>query len=308
MNWTAAEIPDLKGKTVIITGANSGLGYQASLDLAKKNARVIMAVGNRDRGKASCDKILALVPEAEVLVMKLDLSNIESVKHFANTFLEEFDRLDILINNAGVMAIPLMRTSQDFEMQFGTNHLGHFVLTALLMEIINKTRDSRIINVTSLIYKRGRIDFEDLNWVKSYSKWDAYGQSKLANLLFTIELDRRLKLAGKKTLALAAHPGYTSTNLQIQGAEIEKANFMKSVIKLANMLFGQPVSKGVLPILFAATSPFAKPGGFYGPGGLFGMYGYPVEETMDPKRVDPMEALKLWEVSERLTGIKFTIR
>lgn len=306
--WTALDIPDLKGKTVIITGANSGLGWQASLELARKKARVIMAVRNRDKGQEAKDRILTLVPDSEIFVMKLDLANIESIKHFADTFHEEFQQLDILINNAGVMALPLMRTAQGFEMQFGVNHLGHFVLTALLIDIINKTRGSRIINVSSLAYRNGEINFDDLNWEKSYSKWKAYNQSKLANLLFTIELDRRLDLAGKGTLTAAAHPGFAATNLQIRGPELEGSGFKKVFFQFANLIAAQSASMGVLPILFAATSSETKKGGFYGPDGLLKMRGYPAEDIMDPSRVKPMEALRLWEASEKLMGIKFTVR
>ena len=308
MKWNASDIPDLKGKIVLVTGANSGLGYQESLALARKGAMVIMAVRDRNKGNAACERIKAEIPDAELLVMKLDLANIESIKHVADTYLEEFERLDILINNAGLMAVPLLRTTQGFEMQFGTNHLGHFALTALLIDIINRTPSSRIVNVSSMAYRMGKINFDDLNWEKSYNRWTAYGQSKLANLLFTIELDRRLKLAEKQTIVATAHPGYSATNLQIRGAEIEGAKFKKSIMNLSNSLLGQSACKGALPILYAATAPDVVSSRFYGPDGLLGMHGYPREVRMDPVRVNPVVAAKLWEVSEMLTGINFGIK
>lgn len=308
MKWTASDIPDLKGKIAIVTGANSGLGYQESLALARKGAMVILAVRSREKGQAASDLIRSEVPGAELVVMKLDLANIESIKHFADSFLEEFERLDILINNAGLMAVPLQRTTQGFEMQFGTNHLGHFVLTALLIDLINQTPASRIINVSSMLYKYGKINFNDLNWDKSYSRWTAYGVSKLANLLFTIELDRRLRLAAKQTLVAASHPGYSSTNLQTKGAEMEGAKFKKSVMKFSNILLGQSASMGALPTLYAATAAAVESSGFYGPDGLGGIHGYPKEVKTDPRLVDPMVALKLWEASEKMTGVQFVIR
>jgi NAD(P)-dependent dehydrogenase (short-subunit alcohol dehydrogenase family) len=308
MKWKAFDIPDLKGKIAVVTGANSGLGYQASLALARKGAMVILAVRNREKGQVAFDRIKSEIPEAELVVMKLDLANIESIKHFADTFLEEFERLDILINNAGLMAVPLLRTTQGFEMQFGTNHIGHFALTALLIDIIDRTPASRIVNVSSIAYKMGRINFDDLNWNKSYSKWAAYGQSKLANLLFTIELDRRLRLAEKHIIVASAHPGWASTNLQTKAAEIEGAKFKRSMINVFNKLFGQSPRMGALPLLYAATSYSVESSMFYGPNGIFGLHGYPVEIKTDPKRVDPKVALKLWEASEKLTGIKFIIK
>lgn len=308
MKWTASDIPDLKGKIAIVTGANSGLGYHESLALASKGAMVILAVRNRDKGQLAFDRIKSEVPDAELVVMKLDLANIESIKHFADSYLEEFERLDILINNAGLMAVPLSRTTQGFEMQFGTNHLGHFVLTALLIDKIGRTPASRIINVSSLLYKSGKINFNDLNWDQSYSKWAAYGVSKLSNLLFTIELDRRLSLAGKQTIAASAHPGWSSTNLQTKGAELEGTKLKSSLMNFSNILFAQSASMGALPILYAATAAAVESSGFYGPDGLGGLRGYPTEVKTDPRFVDPRIALKLWEASEKMTGIHFVIR
>ena len=308
MKWGLNDIPDLKGKVAMVTGANSGLGYQSCLALAKRGAMVILAVRSREKGKVAAGLIKAEASGSDLIVMKVDLANIESIKHFADSFLEEFKRLDILINNAGVMAIPLRRTVQDFEMQFGVNHLGHFALTGLLIDVLNRTRDSRIVNVSSSIYRIGKINFDDLNWDKSYSKWKAYGQSKLANILFTIELDRRLKLAGKKTFVAAVHPGWAATNLQTRGPEMENAIMKKFLVNSGNKLFAQKASSGALTTLYAATSPDAVSSHFYGPGGLFTMHGNPTEEKIDSGKVNPSDAQKLWNASEQLTGIKFVIK
>ncbi len=307
MKWKASDIPDLKGKIALVTGANSGLGYYTCLELARKGAHVVLAARNKDKGYAALDKIKSEIPEADLQVMKLDLANIESIKHFADAFIEEYEKLDILINNAGVMAIPLMRTSQGFEMQFGTNHLGHYALTALMFAFIDKTPGARIVNVSSLMHKFGTIHFDDLNWEKSYSKWDAYSQSKLANLLFSIELDRRLRLADKQTSVMAAHPGYASTNLQTRGGEMEgsKANVLAN--KFLNAVVAQPAWRGALPSLYAATCPEAVSGKFYGPSGLGGVRGYPREEKINPKLTSPDVAKRLWEESESLTCIHFPV-
>jgi NAD(P)-dependent dehydrogenase (short-subunit alcohol dehydrogenase family) len=305
MKWKASDIPDLRGKIAMVTGANSGLGYQESLALARKGAMVILAVRNREKGLVALDRIKSEIPDAELVVMKLDLANIESVKHVADSFLEEFERLDILINNAGLMAGPLLRTTQGFEIQFGTNHLGHFALTALLIDLINRTPASRIINVSSLAYKMGKINFDDLNWNKSYSGWAAYCASKLANLLFTIELDRKLRLAEKPTIIAAAHPGLASTNLHRKGVQMERSKFKNTIANLSYKLFAQSAGMGALPILYAATAAPVKSSKFYGPGGLFQLHGYPKEIIIDPNRIDSLDALRLWEESEKLTGIKF---
>jgi NAD(P)-dependent dehydrogenase (short-subunit alcohol dehydrogenase family) len=308
MKWKSANIPDLTGKFALVTGANSGLGYYTCLELARKGAHVILAARNKDRGNAALEKIKSLLPNAELQFMKLDLANIESIKHFADAFIEEYDKLDILINNAGVMAIPLMRTSQGFEMQFGTNHLGHFALTALLFDFMEKTHGSRIVNVSSLMHKFGTIHFDDLNWEKSYSKWEAYSQSKLANLMFTLELNRRIQAAGLQTKVMASHPGYASTNLQIRGGELEGSKANVNVNKFLNKIIAQPAWKGALPSLYAATCEIAESGKFYGPSGLGSVRGYPREEKINPKFTDSEAAKKLWEESEKLTGIRFPIK
>jgi len=307
MKWTASDIPDLKGKIAVVTGANSGLGYYTCLELARKGAHVVLAARNKEKGFAALERIKLEIPEADLQFMKLDLANLETIKHFADAFIEEYERLDILINNAGVMAIPLRRTAQGFEMQFGTNHLGHFALTALLAGFMELSPRARIVNVSSLMHKFGKINFDDLNSEKSYSKWTAYGQSKLANLLFTIELDKRLRRAGKHTKVMASHPGYASTNLQTRGGEMEGSKANVVVNNIMNAIIAQPAWKGALPSLYAATCPDAESGKFYGPSGLGSVRGYPREEKIDPKLIRPEVAKRLWEESERLTGIKFEL-
>lgn len=307
MKWTSSDIPDLSGKIALVTGANSGLGYYTSLELARKGAHVVMAARNKEKGLAALEKIRSEIPDADLQFMKLDLANIEVIKHFADSFIEEYEKLDILINNAGVMAIPLLRTVQGFEMQFGTNHLGHFALTGLLFNFINSTPGSRIVNVSSLMHKFGKINFDDLNSEKSYSKWSAYSQSKLANLLFTLELDRRARLAGKQVSVMASHPGYASTNLQTRGGELEGSKANVAMNNLLNKIIAQPAWKGALPSLYAATSQNAVSGKYYGPSGLGSVRGYPREEKINPKLTSPEVARRLWEESERLTGIKFSV-
>jgi NAD(P)-dependent dehydrogenase (short-subunit alcohol dehydrogenase family) len=307
MKWKASDIPDLTGKIALVTGANSGLGYYTSLELARKGAHVILAARNKDRGNDALGRIRWEIPTADLQYMKLDLANLESIKHFADAFMEEYEKLDILINNAGVMALPLRRTSQGFEMQFGTNHLGPFTLTSLLFGFIEKTPGSRIVNVSSMAHKFGKINFDDLNWEKSYSKWKAYCQSKLSNILFTQELDMRIKNAGKHTSVMASHPGWADTNLQTRGGEMEGAKMSVLANKIMNKLIAQPAWKGALPSLYAATCELAVSGKFYGPSGLGGVRGYPVEEKVNPNLTSPDVAKRLWEESEKLTGNKFPV-
>ena len=306
MKWTSDNIEHLDGKIIIVTGANSGLGYYTTLELAKKGATVVMACRNVLKAESAANSIKAEVKNAQLDIRKLDLADLESVNSFAANFMKDYTKLDVLINNAGLMAIPESRTKQGFEMQFGTNHLGHFALTLQLAEVFTQTKNSRIVTISSLVHKMGEINFTDLNWNSSYKKWAAYGQSKLANLMFAIELNRRLKDKGHPTISLAAHPGYADTNLQTKGAVIEGSGFKKAIYSFANVLLAQPAAMGALPGLYAATAPDAKGGKYYGPEKLGGLWGYPREEKINETKVDPEVARKLWDVSEKMTGIKFT--
>ncbi len=295
-NWTAANIPDQTGKVIVITGANSGIGYAAAHALAGKNATIIMACRSTDKGQTAIDTIHQDYPNAKLDLMKLDLASLDSVRNFAEDFTARYDQLDRLLNNAGVMALPERRETADgFEMQFGTNHLGHFALTGLLLEHLLKTPDSRIVTVSSGAHNMGQIDFDDLQREQSYNPWNAYGQSKLANLLFTYELQRKLDAIGANTIATAAHPGYTATNLQ------QHTGFFQFL----NPLIAQSPEMGTLPTLYGAFGP-AQGGEYYGPGGLFEFRGYPKQVDSNDRSKNEAVAARLWEVSEELTGVRYS--
>ncbi|HRH45571.1 MAG TPA: SDR family NAD(P)-dependent oxidoreductase [Pyrinomonadaceae bacterium] len=294
--WTAENIPNQKGKVAIVTGSSSGIGFEAARVLAEKQATVILAVRNLEKGNKAVEKILEQNKNADVKVMELDLANLESVEKFAENFKKDYSRLDLLINNAGVMIPPYSKTTDGFELQFGTNHLGHYALTGLLLELLLKTEGARIVNVSSGAHKVGKLDFDDLTWEKrSYSAWRAYGDSKISNLYFTYELDRKLKENKLDLLVTAAHPGYTATELQRN----------MGVFEFFNYIFAQNVSMGTLPTLRAATEENLKGAEYFGPGGLMEMRGYPIRVESNSLSKDEEIAKKLWEVSEKLTKVKF---
>lgn len=307
MKWTEADIPEQNGKTVVISGANSGLGFHTSLALAQKGARIIMACRNQEKGEAARQKVLALQPGYEPELWDLDLSNLSSVRIFAEKLLEKHGAPGLLINNAGLMAIPYLRTADGFEMQFGVNHLGHFALTALLWPGMRSKPDARIINLSSLAYRIGEIRFEDIHWEHGYKKWGAYGMSKLANLLFTTELAMKLMDADSGVIVAAAHPGYADTSLQAKGMLMAGSKSKAGFFNLANRFIAQSAAMGALPSLYAATAPDVESGGFYGPSGFMRMKGWPAPEEPDPRRVSPEVAAQLWTLSEDLTGIKFPL-
>ncbi len=289
--WTAAGMPDQGGRTVVITGANSGLGLETARAFVRAGAHVVLAVRDESRGAAAAD---TLTGEGSSEVRRLDLADLASVRAFA----ELWDRpLDVLVNNAGVMAVPEGRTADGFEMQIGTNHLGHFALTNLLLPQLT----DRVVTVSSVAHRMGRIDFDDLNWERRrYSRWPAYGQAKLANLLFTLALQRRLDAAGSALRALAAHPGYASTNLQSHSGNA----LQNAVMAVGNRFFAQSDTMGALPTLSAATSDL--PGASYvGPNGLRESRGHPTLVGRSGRASDTEAADRLWELSERLTGTPF---
>lgn len=305
--WTADQLPDQTGRVAVVTGGNSGLGFETVQALAAKNARVILAVRSNEKGAAAVHRILKAHPRSQVEMRMLDLASLDSIRRFAESFQQDFDRLDYLINNAGVMAIPRRETADGFEMQFGVNHLGHFALTGLMFEHLLATPHSRVVTVSSMLHQSGRINFDDLMGAKTYSKQGAYAQSKLANLLFAYELQRRLNSIEDPMLSVAAHPGYAATNLQTAGPEMEGATINKYIMELANTLIAQSAAMGALPILYAAAAPGVTDGKFYGPDGFMGMRGYPVEVQSSPASHDLETARQLWQVSEALTGVAYPV-
>ncbi|WP_454788310.1 SDR family NAD(P)-dependent oxidoreductase [Mycolicibacterium lutetiense] len=296
--WTTAKIPDQSGRTAIVTGANTGLGLETAKALAAKGAHVVLAVRNLDKGAAAAEWISRSVPKADLELQRLDLGSLASVREAADELREKHHRIDLLINNAGVMTPPKETTSDGFELQFGTNHLGHFALTGLLLDRLLPVVGSRIVTVSSIGHRFSRgIRFEDLQWERSYNRLQAYGQSKLANLLFTYELQRRL--TGQHTTALAAHPGGSDTELarHLPGA-------MQRAVPLLRPLF-QEAAMGALPTLRAATDPGALGGQYYGPDGLGEQKGHPKLVTSNERSYDTELQRRLWTVSEELTGVTF---
>jgi NAD(P)-dependent dehydrogenase (short-subunit alcohol dehydrogenase family) len=293
--WTAENIPDQSGKTVIVTGANSGIGFEATAALVRKDAKVIMACRSLEKGQAAAAKIQDQYLKGEVILKQLDLADLNSVARFADDFLAEHEQLNILINNAGVMAIPYRQTADGFEMQFGTNHLGHFALTGKLLPILQKTPDSRVVTVSSYAHILGRINFDNLNSEKSYQKWLAYGQSKLANILFAYELQRLSSQHGDRPISIAVHPGYAATNLQKSS----------SFFSFTNNFMAQSQEMGALPTLYAATHPNIQGGEYIGPDGFLAQRGYPRLARSSRRSYDLETARRLWEISEEMSGVKF---
>ncbi len=291
MNWTEDDIPSQLGRIAIVTGANSGIGFEAAKVLAAKGATVVMACRNAQKAETARAAIVAEVPGARLDVMTLDLADLNSVRTFAGDYLKKYSRLDLLINNAGVMAPPKSKTAQGFELQFGANHLGHFALTGLLMDAIKATPNARVVNVSSGMHRSGTIDFADLAAERSYSAMGRYSQSKLANLLFTLELNRRLAKMGIPATATAAHPGWSDTGLQTGG------------VKVLSGIFAQSAAMGALPTLHAAVT--AKANEYSGPTGFMGMRGFPAPVPRSAAANDAQVAEKLWTVSEQMTGVTY---
>jgi NAD(P)-dependent dehydrogenase (short-subunit alcohol dehydrogenase family) len=299
--WRATDIPDLNGRRVIVTGANSGIGYHTALELARHGATVLLACRSAERGGRALDGIRAELPDADVALGSLDLSNLESVRAFAAE--HAGDGLDVLVNNAGVMAIPRQTTADGFEMQFGTNHLGHFALTGLLLPALLARPGARVVTVTSMMAWPGRIRFDDLQGERSYQRWTAYAQAKLANLVFAKELDRRVAAVA----SVAAHPGYAATNLQQKSSREEGNRLRETIFGLGNNIFAQPAAAGALPTLYGATAPDARGGECYGPRGFGQQRGLPTRVRTVAKAGDPGLGSRLWEVSAELTGVTYEI-
>ncbi len=307
MSLSIDSIPSQKGRIVVITGANSGLGFETTKFFASKEATVVMACRNLQNGEMARDLVIQEFPEAELKLMLLDLGDLSSIRRFVKLYNEKYDRLDILFNNAGLMAIPKTITKDGFEAQFGVNHLGHFALTGLLLDRILATEKSRIVTIGSVFHYIGRINIEDpMAENRRYSKWGGYTQSKLANLLFTFELQR--KLHNHSTMAVAAHPGYAKTHLQTRGTEMENRGFRKKFVQLINLIMGVSAKSGTYPQIRAATDPESKGGDYYGPG-LFN-YLFPRKPTKvwSTRRANDADmAKRLWVLSEELTGVTYNL-
>ena len=303
--WTADDMADMSGKLVVVTGGNSGIGLEAARAFARKRAHVILACRDVDKARDAITQISALQPSAALEPMQLDLASLESVHRFARDFAAKGTPLDVLCNNAGVMAIPYRKTAEGFEMQLGTNHLGHFALTGLLLDAILAAPAARVVNVSSTAHKAGRMRFDDLQWQRRYWKWPAYAQSKLANLLFAYELQRRFERAGARAISVACHPGYAATNLQAAGPRMAGSRTMERIMSLGNALFSQSAAMGALPTLYAATSPDVHGGDYVGPDGFMENKGYPKRTISTPRSHDAQAAQRLWEISEQLTSVRF---
>ena len=297
--WTDADIPDQTGRVAVITGANTGLGYETASALADRGAHVVLAVRNLDKGKDAATLIGRRNPGSSVAVQELDLTSLDSIRAAAAQLRSDHDRIDLLINNAGVMFTPESTTKDGFELQFGTNHLGHFALTGLLMDRLLGVSDSRVVSVSSTAHRTGRIRFDDMQWHHGYSAVGAYAQSKLANLLFTYELQRRL--TATKTIAVAAHPGISKSELA------RNTSAWLRGLTNATGLIAQEANMGALPTLRAATDLGAAGGQYFGPGGLGHMRGYPEVVTSSRRSHDVEAQKRLWTVSEELTGVVYRV-
>src|SRR5215207_7148426 len=298
--WTADDIPDQSGRRAIVTGANSGLGLVIARELARRGAAVVLACRNREKGEAALADVRAAAPGAAAELASLDLGSLDSVRAFAAAQ----DRpLDLLVNNAGVMAPPHRTTADGFELQLGTNHLGHFALTGLLLDRLRAAADARVVTMSSLMHRFGRIHFDDLQGQRRYRRWRAYNQSKLANLLFMLELDRRARAAGAPIVSVAAHPGWAATHLQTASPPL----LDRAVLRAGNRTVAQSADRGALPALYAATAPGLPGASYAGPDGRSELRGDPQLVSMSARAQDPGIARRLWEVSEDLTGVTYAL-
>jgi NAD(P)-dependent dehydrogenase (short-subunit alcohol dehydrogenase family) len=305
--WSAADIGDLTGRVALVTGANSGIGYETALALAGHGAHVILACRDSERARRARDKMESELERSSLELVHLDLADLVSVRRAADAVRREHARLDLLVNNAGVMGTPYRQTADGFELQMATNHLGHFALTGLLLDRIVTTQRSRIVTVSSHMHRMGHIRPDDVAGVAFHSTWVAYGTSKLANLLFTAELSRRLEAAGLRTLAVAAHPGWTRSNLAGSGAALGTSRVRRKLGRAAGSTLGQSAAHGALPVLCAATSSSVGPGQYIGPAHLFGLFGPPGTARPSRRARDLGVAAALWGASEDLTAVRYSV-
>ncbi len=301
--WTLDQVPDLKGKTFIVTGANSGIGFEAARVFAEKGAQLVLACRDRKKGEMALQTIMEDTPKARAELMCLDLASLDSISKFAQEFKSKYKKLDVLLNNAGIMMSPFEQTFEGFELQFGTNHLGHFALTGLLLDRIKSSPGARVVNISSMAHKMGSMDFRNLMFVhgRGYRRTRAYGRSKLANLLFTYELNRRFQSHSIDAIALAAHPGVSRTNLSHYLEN--KVLYRLAMNLLSNSM--QSASMGALPGIRACVDPSAAGGQYYGPDGFMEMKGYPVLVQSTRASHNEKHARRLWKISERLTGVPY---
>jgi len=310
-SWTAADIPDLSGRTIVVTGTTSGLGLETAIAVAAHGASVVVTGRNQDRLASALVKVEAAATGVEPTSVLLDLADLSSVRAAADQILSTQQSVHVVINNAGVMATPMSRTVDGFELQIGTNHLGHFALTGLLlpgMPVDNAGVDTRVVSVASLAHRSGRVDPADLSFDRRrFSPWDAYGQSKLANLLFIAELQRRALLADWSLKAVAAHPGLSATNLAVAGPKIAQNPVGRFAVKIMSSALGQSAKDGALPTLYAATDPSILGGEYIGPGGPFEARGHPKRVGRNAAALNETTMKELWEASTELTGVDYGI-
>ena len=302
-NWTEADVPDQAGRLAVVTGANTGLGFETARVLAERGARVVLAVRNLDKGRKAAAKIAETAPGADVTVQELDLGSLASVRAAADAIRSAHPRIDLLINNAGLMYPPKGHTADGFELQFGTNHLGHFAWTGLLLDHVLPVEGSRVVVVASIAHKiQAAIHFDDLQWDRNYGRVPSYGQSKLSNLMFAYDLQRRLAAKGEQTIAVAAHPGISNTELMrhVPGSSLPGFS------SVAGLVTNSP-AKGALATLRAATAPDVVGGQYYGPKGFRELMGYPVLVSSSDQSHDQAVQERLWTVSEELTGVTFPV-
>ncbi|MBW7455396.1 oxidoreductase [Paenibacillus sepulcri] len=299
--WTAEKMPNQQGTRVVITGASSGIGYETARAFASKDAEVVFAIRNLEKGEEIARQLKKEYPNASLKMMKLDLSDLSSVRRFAQEYKQSYDSLKLLINNAGVMTPPFQKTKDGFELQFGSNHLGHFALTGLMLPMMSHVPSSRVVTLSSTAIRGAKINFDNLDGSNGYNRVKFYGQSKLANSLFAQELNVRLRASGSNTISLGSHPGRANTNLFSLGSE--KTGPLMKIVKA--LLAPQSAEMGALPTLYAATYPVLKGGEYIGPDGKGGNKGYPKVDTSVLKLYDPQITKQLWDVSESLTGISY---
>ena len=305
-HWTTHNIPDLGGKVIVVTGANSGLGFESAKGFARKGSRTILACRDMEKAQAALDQLQAEIPHAQAEIMQIDLASLNSIHRFADQFKANYNRLDVLVNNAGIMMAPYGTTADGFERQFGINHLGHFALTGLLFDLLLGTPGSRVVTVSSMGHHIGSIDFDNLMYEQGngYSPAGAYGRSKLANLLFTYELQRRYEAIGADAIAVAAHPGSANTNL----SRYLYDRWVLKPFRFVEALIAQSAAMGALPILRAATDPGVEGSQYFGPSGFLEQKGHPVVVQSNSASHDVAVARQLWEVSEQLTGVRYLVK